>query len=239
MAEQELMRKRFSAVSIDAAVRFGNNEIRVGGPAPDFELRDLQGRRVSLSQFRGRSHVLLMFGNLTCGATVTQLRAGKPTIRSLYTRYRQRGFEFFLVYSRETHPGEKIPQTTSMDERRRNALRLKKEERVNFPILLDSIDNRVRNLYHGWSNGIFVVNKDGLLIFKSAWTYGPEVAQFLNDLCAWERAEACNELVRFCYSERVVGLLRHTKISASVHRRAGPQAVKDFARLLDEEGKRG
>ena len=190
MAEHELMRKRFFAVSVDAAVRFGTNEVRVGAPAPDFELSDLQGRRVCLSQFRGKSHVVLMFGNLTCGATVTQLRAGKPTIRSLYTRYRTKGFKFFLVYSRETHPGEYISQTTSMDERRRNALRLRKEEKVNFPILVDSLDNRLRNLYHGWSNGIFVVNKDGLLVFKSAWTYGPEVAQMLHDLYAWEKTEA-------------------------------------------------
>jgi AhpC/TSA family len=239
MAEQELMRKRFSAVSVDAAVRFGTNEVRVGAFAPDFELPDLQGRRVCLSQFRGKSHVVLMFGNLTCGATVTQLRAGNPTIRSLYTCHRQKGFNFFLIYSRETHPGEYIPQTTSMDERRKNALRLRDEEKVNFPILLDSFDNRVRNLYHGWSNGIFVVNKDGVLVFKSAWTYGPEVAQLLKDLYAWERAEARNELVRFCYSERIVGLLRDKKISSSVHRRAGPQAAQDFARLLKEEGKRG
>lgn len=239
MANQDLMRKRFPAISMEAAVRFGTNEIRVGNPAPDFELPDLRGRRVSLGQFRGKSHVVLMFGSLTCGATVTQLRAGNPTMRSLYTRYRKKGFEFFLIYSRETHPGELVPQPTSIEERRTNALRLRKEEKVNFSILLDSIDNRMRNLYHGWSNGIFVVNKEGLLVFKSAWTYGPEVAQVLHDLTAWEKAEGRNELVRFCYSERIVGLLRDRKISAGVHRRAGPQASRDFARLLEEEGKHG
>lgn len=239
MANQDLMRKRFPAISMEAAVRFGTNEIRVGNPAPDFELPDLRGRRVSLGQFRGKSHVVLMFGSLTCGATVTQLRAGNPTMRSLYTRYRKKGFEFFLIYSRETHPGELVPQPTSIEERRTNALRLRKEEKVNFSILLDSIDNLVRNLYHGWSNGIFVVNKEGLLVFKSAWTYGPEVAQVLHDLSAWEKAEGRNELVRFCYSERIVGLLRDRKISAGVHRRAGPQASRDFARLLEEEDKHG
>lgn len=46
MTGAELMRSRFSAVSIEAAVRFGTNEIRVGTPAPDFELPDLQGRLV-------------------------------------------------------------------------------------------------------------------------------------------------------------------------------------------------
>jgi hypothetical protein len=96
-----------------------------------------------------------------------------------------------------------IPQPTSSEERRSNALRLAKEEKINFPILVDAIDNRVRNLYHGWSNGIFVVNKEGRLMFKAAWTYGPEVAQVLHDLSAWEKAQTRNELVRLCYSERI------------------------------------
>jgi len=238
MTDGSLMRKRFPAVSIEAAVRFGTNEIRVGSSAPDFELPDLQGCLIRLSRFRGKAHIVLMFGNLTCGATVTQLRAGNPTMRSLYTRYRQKEFRFFLIYSRETHPGEFIAQPSSIEQRRTNALRLQKEEKVNFPVLVDFIDNRVRNLYHGWSNGIFVVNKEGLLVFKAAWTYGPEVAQVLRDLSAWENAEARSELVRYCYSERIVGLLRDRRISAGVHRRAGPQAGRDFARLLKEEGKR-
>jgi hypothetical protein len=74
---------------------------------------------------------------------------------------------------------------------------------------------------------------------KSHWTHGPELAQVLYDLLAWEKAQARNELVRICYLERIVGLLRNKKISASVHRRAGSQAAQDFARLLDAEGKIG
>jgi hypothetical protein len=84
-----------------------------------------------------------------------------------------------------------------------------------------------------------VINKDGLLVFRSSWTHGPELAQVLYDLHAWERAQARNELVRVCYSERVVGLLRNKKISASVHRRAGPQAARDFTRLFEAKGKIG
>lgn len=35
--------------------------IEVGSEAPDFELSDQFGRKVSLSQFRGKKHVLLLF----------------------------------------------------------------------------------------------------------------------------------------------------------------------------------
>jgi hypothetical protein len=119
------------------------------------------------------------------------------------------------------------------------ALRLKQEEKVKFPLLVDTPDNTVRNAYRGWANGIFVVNRDGVLVFKSSWTHGPELAQVLHDLLAWEKAQGRNELVRVCYSERLVGLLRNKRISASVHRRAGSQAAQDFARRLDAKGKIG
>jgi hypothetical protein len=89
--------------------------------------------------------VVLMFGSVTCGATATQLRAGQSSIRSLYLRYKKKGFEFFLMYTKESHPGENIAQPTTIEERVKNAARLKREEKVNFRILIDSPDNAVRN----------------------------------------------------------------------------------------------
>lgn len=171
-----------------------------------------------------------MFGSVTCGATVAQLRAGGPSIRSLHAQYKKKGFKFFLVYTREPHPGENILQPTTIEERVKNALRLKKEEKVAFHILVDTPENTVRNVYRGSANGVFIINKEGLLVFRASWASGPEVAQALHDLHAGEKAKARNELVRVCYSERLVGLLRNREISASVHRRAGPKAAQNFAR---------
>jgi glutathione peroxidase-family protein len=238
MSKTEVLR-RFPAHRLEGALRFSAHEVRVGTKAPDFALPDLGGKTVRLSGYRGKSNVVLMFGSVTCGATATQLTAGQPSIRSQYTRYKKKGFEFLLIYTKEPHPGENIPQPTTIAERVKNAVQLKEEEKVNFPILIDAPDNAVRNAYRGWSNGIFVVNKEGVLVFRSSWTHGPELAQVLHDLYAWEKAQARDELIRICYSERLVGLLRNKRISASVHRRAGPRATQDFARLLDEEGKIG
>ena len=38
---------------------------QVGNQAPDFSLTDLDGKTISLSEFRGRKHVVLEFGNIT------------------------------------------------------------------------------------------------------------------------------------------------------------------------------
>ena len=41
------------------------NTLRAGEEAPDFELVTLEGKRISLSSFRGEKHVLLEFGSIT------------------------------------------------------------------------------------------------------------------------------------------------------------------------------
>ncbi len=38
---------------------------QVGTTAPDFTLRDLEGKPVSLSGFKGKEHVVLEFGSVT------------------------------------------------------------------------------------------------------------------------------------------------------------------------------
>lgn len=39
----------------------GESELLVSTTAPDFELADAEGRKVKLSDFRGASHVVLVF----------------------------------------------------------------------------------------------------------------------------------------------------------------------------------
>jgi hypothetical protein len=114
----------------------------------------------------------------------------------------------------------------------KNALRLKKEEKVAFHILVDTPENTVRNDYRGSANGVFIINKERLLFFRASWA-GLDVAQALHDLHAGEKAKARNELVRVCYLERLVGLLRNREISANVHRRAGrrrPRILHAYSR---------
>lgn len=36
-------------------------QVELNAPAPDFTLADYEGNEVSLSQFRGKQHVLLVF----------------------------------------------------------------------------------------------------------------------------------------------------------------------------------
>jgi len=68
------------------------NSVRVGDEAPNFRLRDLQGRMMSLSQFRGKV-VLLNFWATWCGPC----RIEMPAMERLYQTISHQDFEILAV----------------------------------------------------------------------------------------------------------------------------------------------
>lgn len=235
MSKTEQRLDRYVGHLTDGALRF-HNDLSVGTEAPNFELQGLDGDKFRLADYRGKFNVVFMFGSFTCGSTVTQLRAGNPSLAELYRRFKPKGFQFVLVYSVEMHPGEHVPWPITFAQRVKNAWRLKNEEKVPFPVIIDGIDNEIRKLYHALTNPVFIIDRDGILVYKSSWIWAPDLEQALTELVAWEEAKAKNQMVRMCYSEKLVGLTRNTKISAQVHRRAGPEAQQIFQALLKKEG---
>lgn len=68
--------------------------IRAGGAVPDFTKPDINGKPVSLSQFRGK-YVLLDFWGSWCGPC----RAANPHLKELYSAYNSKGFEILGIAS--------------------------------------------------------------------------------------------------------------------------------------------
>jgi hypothetical protein len=84
-----------------------------------------------------------------------------------------------------------------------------KEKKVSFPILVDDIDDTVRRLYCVQTSAAFIVSPDGTLVYKSSWTWRPNLELTLREIVAVEKARARNEMVRMWYSEKLVALTRN------------------------------
>jgi peroxiredoxin len=90
---------------------------RVGKPAPDFTLPDLDGQTVSLGGFQGEP-VMVNFWATWCGPCVHEM----PFVQEMYEMWSEKGLVLLAV-----NIGESQPQVRSFMQ----------ENRLSFPVLLD------------------------------------------------------------------------------------------------------
>jgi cytochrome c biogenesis protein CcmG/thiol:disulfide interchange protein DsbE len=140
--------------------------LRVGEPAPGFTLPGLDGKMVSLSDYRG--HVVLVNVWATwCPPCVDEM----PSMEKLYRGLKGENFEILAV---------------SIDALGKKAVApFMKKYNLSFPALMDP-DGTIKTLYQ--TTGVpesFIVNQDGILIEKIIgprdWA-APEVLRFFRDL---------------------------------------------------------
>jgi peroxiredoxin len=140
--------------------------LKTGRPAPDFTFSGLDGKIVSLSDYRG--HVILVNVWATwCPPCVDEM----PSMERLYKELKGENFEILAV---------------SIDSLGAKAVApFMKKYNLSFPALMDP-DATIRTLYQ--TTGVpesFIVNQEGILIKKIIgsrdWAT-PEVIGFFRDL---------------------------------------------------------
>jgi hypothetical protein len=151
-----------------------DGHLQVGDLAPDFQLPTLDGKStVTLSSFRGRKPVVLLFGSYTC----PQVRNQFNGLKHMYERFGEEA-EFFMVYVQEAHPiggsilqenmnwGIRIPEHETLEDRRRAAATCAKAMNFKMPILLDNMDDTLTTEYSAWPTRVYLVDEDGRIAYK-------------------------------------------------------------------------
>ncbi|HTF99065.1 MAG TPA: TlpA disulfide reductase family protein [Nitrospirota bacterium] len=105
----------FIAVSAAAEPQIG---IEPGNRAPAIELQDLNGRNVTLADFRGKI-VLLNFWSTLCAPCVAEM----PSLNKLHTSLSSRGFSVLSI---------------SIDKSGKPVKTFTSDNKIIFPVLLDS-----------------------------------------------------------------------------------------------------
>jgi len=155
-------------------------------------------------------------------------------MEQLYKEYGRRGFEFFLVYTREAHPGEKVPAHSSLDEKIQNACRLRDEEKLTVPILVDSMDGAVHQSYgasdltNSTCPRLHIIDKDGRVIFKATWTDAQELRLTIEDLLEREARVAEGYRLKEGTIEKIQFPLRDLPERKRVLGRAGEGSITDW-----------
>jgi len=112
--------------------------------APDFRLPTLDGRTISLSDYRGKKKVVLTFWASWCGPCRMEL----PVLRALYQRNTKSLGEFEIL-------------AISIDDTRPAAQDAANESQLPFPVLLD-LDHHTADTYEVFAiPTLLVVDKKG------------------------------------------------------------------------------
>jgi hypothetical protein len=199
----------------------------LGSMAPDFKGEVLDGQSVRLSDYRDHKSVLIVFGSLACPPCVTNIRINDPNLVGLYETYGE-AVEFLYLYTREGHPGSKIVPHTTMEDKRQNARRLKAEEGITFPIVIDDVEGTIqRSFVHPhFNNPVFLINRAGIVTYKSAWLDASELPQVLEDQVLWDRRAQTDATIKKSYSERIRPLREPYDVNCN----------KRIKRLMDDIG---
>ncbi|HEX7230801.1 MAG TPA: redoxin domain-containing protein [Candidatus Binatia bacterium] len=197
---------------------------KIGLAAPEFEAEDLNGIRVRLADFRDKRHVVIMTGAVTSPMCAFEV----PEFNRLHAEFDSEGIFFFLLYTRESHPAENFSAHQSFEQKLAYARELQRLENVKFSIIVDHLDGRIHRAYGVWPNALFVIHKDGRLIFRSNMANHLELREFLNDLLAAENARAEGKVTHLGYSERLVPHEADQVTHYRVYARAGAKAFEDY-----------
>lgn len=150
-----------------AGSRIERRGIPVGSRAPSFELPDLQGRKVSLDDYRGR-RVLVVFSDPDCGPC----DAVAPDLARLYREQRDNGLEVLMVSRGEP------------EENRRKAA----ERGIEFPVVLQP-GWRLSKQYGIFATPVAFLVDEGGVIAREVARGGPEILRLAYEgLAAREEA---------------------------------------------------
>jgi len=204
----------------------------LGSLAPNFTCVDTRGNKLRLSNFR-KSIVVLEFGCMTCAPAVGQIARFRKSLSSIAPRYERSGVEFMAVYTRETHPGENVACHTRFSDKLEHAKRFERDDGVKIRVVVDSLDGRIHRKYGMLPNMVYIINRDGRIVYKATWTDVNEVESVLDNLLLWE-SEGVTPTDSLAVVEKYHFIRdRDIEERRRVYGRAGSGAVEDLRRELD------
>lgn len=151
----------------------------VGDPLPEVSVYSADGLPFETSKLRGH-YTILTFGCLTCPPSMWNIAGLEAVARD----YSPKGVKFYFIYKALAHPelaGNYI-QPFTLDERLQHARQAQKQLGTTIPWLVDAMDNRLKHALGDRPNAQFLVNPEGIVVRKRAWSHPGLVRKDLEEL---------------------------------------------------------
>ncbi|WP_437968260.1 thioredoxin family protein [Sorangium sp. So ce260] len=129
---------------------------KIGQPAPDFTLPDLDGKPVKLADFKGKTVVLEWFNP---GCPFVQLAHRKGGLKDVPAQHTQKGVVWLAINSGA--PGK---QGTARDEN----VKAKQEFGMSYPLLIDEKGDVGRAYGAERTPHMYIIDPQGTLVYAGA-----------------------------------------------------------------------
>ena len=146
--------------------------LKVGDQLPSFELTNLEGGAVNLSNYAGKL-LVLETGSMTCPLYVGKIKS----MNALAQKFPN--VQFLVIYIREAHPGKKIPSHDRFSSKANNAKILRQKEPENRTILIDSLTGGLHEKLGLLPNMAFVIGEDGTIKYRADWNIPTRINELL------------------------------------------------------------
>jgi hypothetical protein len=187
---------------------------QVGQRAPDFELTLHDGRPARLLDFESACLVLEL-GSIP-GPLFQSRRTGMAAIETAGLNVSSS-----VLYVREAHPGADIPSHETIEAKQGCARRLVEEDGEGRRVLVDGLAGEAHAAYGAMPNAVFIINRNGCVVFRAEWNNAAATRRALEALCAG-RAVNAKSFFRPALPKTALHTLR----------RAGKGSAWDFLRSL-------
>jgi len=118
-------------------------EVKVGAPAPDITLIDLEGNESKLSDYKG-DVLFVNFWWAGCGPCLREM----PELDDVYAQYRDKGFHVLGI-----NMGQKLEQIRNANRR----------IDVSFPLFMDELKITSQQYKVEFPPTSFIINRDGII----------------------------------------------------------------------------
>ena len=220
LAGRQYRYKRFTTRLLLRDLRFRKGAPGSGDSFPAFELITTSGDRLANGDVFADKPVLFIFGSMTCPMTAS----AAPSVQELYDEFGDR-VDFIMLYVREAHPGEHFAQAETMEEKLEHARALKKFYDIQWTVAADNIDGDLNRALDPKPNSAFLMNNEGIILFRSLWAADRDALHQALDAAAAGRVPERKQ------SEALIGpVTRAMGQVQEVMERSGPQAIRDLWR---------
>lgn len=158
------------------------------GPAAGEQFKDCTfidlntGNPVKISDFTGKWLVLE-----TASSTCSMYTKNVPDMKELVEEFTD--VEFLIVYVREAHPGERLRQHETMEEKMAAAGLTRSRYGEHRRIVVDNLDGDYHRAYGAMPNTLYIIRPDGTIHYRCNWAAPHLVKKALADREHYHRVE--------------------------------------------------